>query len=229
MRGVARRLALAPAPLIVENGSAVWFPEAWAAQSTDWLDRQAVPFEGGRLLVLGVAAESLRPKLPAIAAAAGVQVRGFSRMTDEEVADRTGLSLEVATLARQRQFSEPFVCESGAADLGALDAAARGAGARVTRGGRFFHLTGPTDKGEAVRVVRSTCQPGTRVLGLGDAPNDLSLLLACDDAAIIPQPAGGLHPDLVQALPAARHAAETGPAGWNAVVLDWLASTTPQR
>jgi len=229
MQAVAGRLALAAAPLIVENGSAVWFPDAWSVQPSVWGGRPTIPYAGGQVLVLGVDAEWLRPKLAAVAAAAGVDVRGFSRMTDEEVARRTGLSLEVATLARQRQFSEPFVCESGAGDLPALDAAARTIGARVTRGGRFFHLIGPTDKGDAVHVVRATCQPGARLLGLGDAPNDLSLLLACDDAAIIPQPAAGLDPDLVRALPAARHASDPGPSGWNAIVLDWLERTAPSR
>ncbi len=130
----------------------------------------------------------------------------------------------MAALARQRQFSEPFVCLSGTDDLARLDAAARAVGARVTRGGRFFHLTGATDKGVAVRIVRHTCAAGTRTLGLGDAPNDLPLLRAVDDAAIIPQPERGLHPDLVAALPSALQAPAPGPVGWNTVVLAWLHS-----
>ena len=66
------------------------------------------------------------------------------------------------------------------------------------------------------------------LLGLGDAPNDLPLLRAVDDAVIVPGGMGVLHPDLVTAFPHATHAPSTGPAGWNAVVLDWLAATEPQ-
>lgn len=222
MRALALRLTLAPAPLIVENGSAIWFPDAWSTLP----ERAVRGTDGGHLLVLGMTAEALAPMLETVAAATGVEVRGFSRMTDAEVVERTGLSVGVATLARQRQFSEPFVCSSGAVDLADLDAAARQVGARVTRGGRFFHLIGVTDKGAAARIVCGTCPPGTRTLGLGDAPNDVTLLRAVDDAVIVPQPGRGLHPDLVAALPSALHAPATGPEGWNAAVLAWLDRTS---
>lgn len=221
MRRLAARLSLAPAPLIVENGGAVWFPETWPT-----VPAEATPLaEGGRLVVLGTRADILRPQLQAIAAAAGAPLRGFSEMTDAEVAQHTGLSLEVAAMARHRQFSEPFLGTSGQPVLASLQMAAAALGLRVTRGGRFFHLTGLTDKGEAARVVLGTCAPNTRTLGLGDAPNDLSLLLAADDAAIVPQPTGGLHPDLVAALPSALYAPACGPAGWNVTVLAWLERT----
>jgi mannosyl-3-phosphoglycerate phosphatase len=225
MRTIARRLSLAPAPLIVENGGAIWFPDRW----------NAIPAaagelaDGGRLLALGVTADVIRPQLAAISAASGVQVRGFSGMTDTEVAERTGLPLEVAALARRRLFSEPFLCVDGQPDLASLNAAAATAGLRVTRGGRFFHLIGPIDKGSAAGVVVSACPPGTRTLGLGDAPNDLSLLRATTDAVIVPQPGRGLHPELVAALPMAMHAPAVGPEGWNAAVLAWLDHTAQPR
>ncbi len=218
MRVLATQLALQPAPLIVENGSAIWFPDTWTC-----VPEAAEPWEsGGRVLVLGVRAGALRPLLTAVATSVGADLRGFSAMTDVEVADRTGLSLDTAALARARDFSEPFVCVEGDVELARLNDAARTRGARVTRGGRFFHLTGLSDKGEAVNVLRTTCGPGARLLGLGDAPNDISLLLATDDAAIVPRPSHGPHPDLVAALPAAIIAPAPGPAGWNDVVLAWL-------
>ncbi len=211
-----RTLALAPAPLIVENGGAVWFPRDWPSLPHEARDAE----DGGRVVVLGATAADLRPLLPRLASATRTTLRGFSSMTDEEVADRTGLHLAMARLARQRQYSEPFVC-ADQNDLPDLDAAARRLGARVTRGGRFFHLTGASDKGRAVDVVRATCADATRVLGLGDAPNDIALLRAVDEAVVVPQPTG-LHADVVAALPQARHAPMPGPAGWCAAVLDWL-------
>ncbi len=222
MAALARALRLPPAPLIVENGGAVWFPRQWAGVPPAAVEGE----DEGRLLVLGSTAAALRPLLADIAGVTGTTLRGFSSMTDADVAARTGLPLETARLARQRQYSEPFVVESGPSPLEALDAAARTVGARVTRGGRFFHLIGETDKGRAVGVVREACAGPTRVLGLGDAPNDLPLLRAADDAVVVPQP-GGLNRDVVAALPGARHAVAAGPAGWNTAVLAWLDATRP--
>jgi mannosyl-3-phosphoglycerate phosphatase len=217
MSSLGRVLSLQPAPLIVENGGAVWFPGEWPLLPVGAVTGDA----GGWVVVLGATAAALQPLLHEVAGATHTTLRGFSSMTDEEVAERTGLALDVAALARQRQYSEPFVCVEGDGDLAVLDAAARSIGARVTRGGRFFHLTGDADKGRAVRLVRGTCPALERVLGLGDAPNDIALLREADDAVIVPQPTG-VHPDVVAAMPGARVATAAGPAGWNAAVLDWL-------
>ncbi|WP_239491610.1 mannosyl-3-phosphoglycerate phosphatase [Luteitalea sp. TBR-22] len=222
MRALARALALAPAPLLVENGSMVWFPRDWPAVPT-----AALPTDDGWQVVLGTRADLLRDVLERVAATVGGRLRPIADMPVEEVVSRTGLSPATAALAMAREFSQPFLVDGDDPPLSVLDAAARVHGARVTRGGRFFHLLGPTDKGAAVAVVRATCPAGHRALGLGDAPNDLPLLQAVDDPAVVPQPDSGLHPALVQALTSSVHAPCAGPAGWSAVVLDWLARTGP--
>ena len=222
MHRLAAALRLEPAPLIAENGGVVWLPADWPAMPVDAV---AAPDDAGRLLVLGTPSARLRPLIGPLGAAVGRRLRPLSAMSVDEVVACTGLPPDGATLARAREFSEPFVCEPDDVPLDVLQAAARDLGARVTRGGRFFHLLGNSDKGTAVRVLRAAdARPG-RVLGLGDAPNDLALLSACDDAAIVPQPGRGIHPDLAAALPHARRAPAPGPGGWNVVVLDWLRDT----
>jgi mannosyl-3-phosphoglycerate phosphatase len=101
-----------------------------------------------------------------------------------------------------------------------LDAAAGRRGLRVTRGGRLHHLTGPVDKGEAVRGLLDLLPeaPGF-VVGLGDAANDLSMLQAADRAIVMPRKDGRIDPVLAAALPGAERAPEPGPAGWNAAIL----------
>lgn len=207
------------APLIVENGGGVWLPASW---------RGAVPHDAsvvsdGWVVVLGTHADVLRYALPELADAVGMTLRGFGDMDVDEVARRTGLPRQAAALARQREFSEPFVAEDGA-DLPLLDAAARLRGLRVTRGGRFFHLIGQSDKGNAVRTVSEWLGPRVvgSTLGFGDAPNDLPLLQAVDEPVIVPRPDGAPHPDLVTALPHAVIAPAPGPTGWNAAALAWL-------
>jgi mannosyl-3-phosphoglycerate phosphatase len=56
-------------------------------------------------------------------------------------------------------------------------------------------------------------------VGLGDAPNDLSLLEAVDHPVLIPRPDGRVAKSLRQRLPHADVAPAPGPAGWNAAVL----------
>ncbi len=218
MRGLASAMHL-DAPLIVENGGAIWLPASWR----DRLPDAAVPVDDGWLVVLGTHADVLRPALAALAAALHTGLRGFSQMDVAEVARRTGLPVETAALAARREFSEPFVADRDVS-LRDLVAAARDHGLQVTRGGRFFHLIGSSDKGRAVRVVSGWLGAGTvgTTLGFGDAPNDLPLLQAVDVPIIVPRPDGTPHPDLVAALPHARLAPEPGPAGWNAAALEWL-------
>ena len=57
-------------------------------------------------------------------------------------------------------------------------------GLRVVKGGRFFHLMGRVDKGDAVRKViqiySGNLGEEMLSLGLGDSENDLEMLNAVD-------------------------------------------------
>jgi mannosyl-3-phosphoglycerate phosphatase len=203
-----------PGPLVVENGGAIVEP-------------------GGAVLVLGVGRDRLLEELPGVARAAGVRVRSFAQMSVAEVAELTGLPEEQAALALRREYDEPFVVEDPPgrdAEVDArLDRAARRRGLRVTHGGRLRHLTGPADKGEALRaVVRGAPLEGD-VVGLGDAANDLPLLLAVTRPIVIPRPDGTVDPGLAARLPGAERAPGPGPAGWSAAVLAALAGGTLPR
>jgi mannosyl-3-phosphoglycerate phosphatase len=219
MHALAGHLGLRPAPLIAENGSVVWWPSTWPRQA---IDADASSDADGYVTVLGATAAALLPALARLGQAVSRRLVPLSAMTLDEVMARTGRAADVASLAAAREFSQPFVVDDAEVSLATLQEASASLGVRVTQGGRFFHLLGLTDKGSAVAVVRRTCAPGHRALGLGDAPNDLALLQAVDDAVIVPQPERGWHPHLVAALPTARRAPHPGPAGWNAAVLDWL-------
>jgi len=195
--------------LIVENGGAVLLPQ-------------------GAPRVLGVPRAELVAALDALVRETGVALRGFAEMPAAEVAERTGLSLEAAALALAREYDEPFVLEptvTAEASQRLAEAAAR-RGLRVTRGGRFHHLTGATDKGRALRLLLAElAQHGRcfeRVIGLGDAANDRPLLEAVDVPVIVPRADGAPDAALVEALPRARIAPFPGPRGWNAVVLALL-------
>jgi mannosyl-3-phosphoglycerate phosphatase len=182
-------------PYIVENGAAIVTP-------------------GAPDVVLGATAAASRAALRRAAVSAGVQVRGFGDMALSEICDRSGLTPRVAELAAQREFGEPFVLLAG--DPDALEEALHREGFQLTRGGRFFHVLGGSNKARAVRTL-ATALGESDTIGLGDAPNDIEFLREVRRPVIVPSP----HLDVMRAaLPGATIAPAPGPAVWNQVILD---------
>jgi mannosyl-3-phosphoglycerate phosphatase len=198
-----RRLEV-DAPFIFESGAGVCFP-----------DGRLVPLAAGYDEVLrGMAA--IRERVP---------VRGFHDMTPEEIARETGLPVEMAALAKARQFDEPFTLEREEASS-ELEPIAAARGLRLSRGGRFWHLHGETDKGKAVARVASEYQKrwgGVRTIGAGDSAMDLPLLAAVDVPLIVAKPDGRHDPVLLERVKTPILSEAPGPAGWNGGVLRALA------
>jgi mannosyl-3-phosphoglycerate phosphatase len=148
-------------PFIVESGGAVVRGSRTIALGTPYPE-----------ILLGF--DRLKPR---------VATRGFSDMTAEEIARECGLTLERARLAKRREYDEPFTC---AADP---TSPAIELGLRCSRGARFWHLHGDTDKGKAVRALLKEIGPA-RTVGIGDSMLDLHLLEACEARAAVARPDG---------------------------------------
>jgi mannosyl-3-phosphoglycerate phosphatase len=152
----------------------------------------------------------------------GISLHGFSEMTPNEIAELTGLDMAQAELARRREFDEPFVAESlfPQEELRLAAAAARRR-LRVVHGGRFFHLTGPADKGAAVRWlgVLFRREGGTLwTAGIGDSANDISMLAAVDYPVLVQRPGGRYDASALRGVPRIRLAGGVGPKGWSNAV-----------
>jgi mannosyl-3-phosphoglycerate phosphatase len=202
-----------PWPYAVENGGAIVVP---AGTFRPGIDPAVVTPVG--LVELGTARDTLVRELHEIALETGAAVIGFSTLQPSDVVRLTGLSPDRAARALQRRYDEPFLLQG---DGTAVAAAAAHRGLRVTRGARFLHLTGPVDKGDALRrLLGMYAADGRRfeTIGLGDAPNDLALLRAVDRPVVVPRPSG-LDPDLAAALPHAERAPRPGPFGWACAVI----------
>jgi mannosyl-3-phosphoglycerate phosphatase len=220
MAEVARGLG-APCSLIVENGGALLIHERHATPSSHAGSRRGA----FTVMELGVPRAGLIEQLAAIAREVEVRVRGFASMDVGEIAQRTGLPIGAARLAAARHYDEPFTVEAPDR-VEPLKEAARRRGLVVTRGGRFFHLTGAHDKGRALRLLLETLEAaGHRYLtvGLGDSANDVSLLAAVSRPVIVPRPGGEPSPELVTGVSGAERAPVPGPQGWNEAVLAVLA------
>ncbi|MFP4037925.1 MAG: HAD-IIB family hydrolase, partial [Desulfobacteraceae bacterium] len=205
-------------PFISENGGGVFFPAGCPYPPPS----QAMREGGLWVWPLGTPRDSLVRSLQAINSKYGWALRGFSDMPLEEISRITGLDPGAAERAARREFDEPFVA-SEELDIKALEQAASELGLRVTRGGRFFHLFGGTDKGEAVeRLIDWFKELRGKVLtiGLGDGPNDIPMLLRVDIAVLIRscRPAE----EVAAKVPGIRITAAAGPAGWNEAVLELL-------
>jgi len=197
-------------PFIVENGGAVYIP----AQGRKRPVPEAVPVESYWRIGLGTPYDVLRSALREIRLQTGLPLRGFSDLEDHQVAELAGLCLDRARRAKQREYDEPFLLDRDeAAEIVAVRA--RDLGLEVSRGGRFWHLHGGTDKGRAVErlisLYRRERGPVITV-GFGDSANDLPMLEAVDVPILVQKPDGsydhGIAMDRLVRAPA------PGPRGW---------------
>jgi len=214
-----RRLGMTH-PFIVENGGGIFFPPAYSVAASERTENVG-PYQ---LVRLGEPYKRIRDFF--VTVREPFHLRGFGDMEVAEIMERTDLSLQAAYLAKNRDFSEPFLFV-GPERMAELTPLAARAGLSITRGGRFYHLIGSgQSKGRAVRIttrILGRQQAGEAVtVGLGDSTNDLPMLAEVDIPVLIP------HPDMTYeplTLPRLRRAAMPGSAGWGKAVLEIFDAT----
>jgi mannosyl-3-phosphoglycerate phosphatase len=202
-------------PFISENGGGIYLPAGY------------FPFHGSgdqqggyEVIALGSTYEEIRKRFAAMRDRLGISVRGFGDMTTEEVAGLTGLTIEEARLAKQRDFEEPFIFPGVPDDR--FFSEIEGEKLRWTQG-RFFHLMGDHHKGKAVHILRRLYErrDGPVVtIGIGDSLNDLPFLFAVDRPVLVKKETGRY--DARIDIPGLIRAEGIGPAGWNEAVLELL-------
>jgi mannosyl-3-phosphoglycerate phosphatase len=204
-------------PFIAENGGAAFIPREYFPVPPIY-----AAVRGPYLVAeFGLSYGRLRVALRELEQITGCELRGFGDMPIEEIAERTGLPVSEAMLAKQREYDEPFVVVGPSSLAGKIQQDAEARGFQCTRGGRFLHLMGRTDKGRACRYLFECYRQAHRDLftvGLGDSLNDLPLLAAVDQPILLPHADGGYEPSI--RLPKLIRAPGRGPIGWNQAVLD---------
>ena len=180
-------------PFIVENGSAIFIPVGYFTQLR--CERR------GNFCVLEcvrVKYEDAVRALAEISAEAGVRVKGFGDLTAEQVAEIAAMPLELAKLAKRREYTETFFFEhasEGAAvrklseEIERFFAAAEKRGFRISHGGRFYSIQEKNaDKGKAVRILTNIFRREfgvVRTFGIGDSENDIPMLRSVDCPALV--------------------------------------------
>jgi mannosyl-3-phosphoglycerate phosphatase len=202
-------------PFICESGGAIFFPRDYLKACVSDL-KTAGTFE---VLELGTDVLRLRAALAAAAADCRVGLRSFGQMDVDEIAALTGLAPEQAFRAGERQYDEPFLVRSG--DVEKLSAVLRAQGLTLTRGDRFYHLTGGHSKRDAVVKLLHLHrrQYGDAVaIGLGNSANDWPMLSAVERPVLIKNPDGGWDTTVVERLPDIERTEGIGPQGWRETI-----------
>lgn len=203
------------APFICESGGAVYIPPGYFTFTAIEMKRSG-PFE---VLELGSDIIFLRERLAQAARSCGVIFRSFAGLSLDEINELTGLPKDQAFRAWQREYDEPFVIESG--DPARLIATLQAQGLTVTKGDRFYHLTGDHGKGEAVKKLLGLYrrQWGAVVsVGLGNSANDLPFLLEVDRPVLVRNPDKTWDPQVLKAMPAIERTDGVGPQGWREAI-----------
>lgn len=210
------------APLIVENGGGIYLPKGYFETPPSGLETRG----SFLLLPLGEPLAELAEALRRLEEKLGGMLVLWKDLSADEIARETGLSLEAAQRSKQREFDIPFRLRESSPEAerkleGEWQAGVSRRGLRLTRGGRYFHLTGDFDKGDAVRrlldLYRRNGWRTIQSIGLGDSLNDLGLLQAVDIPVQIPNPASAA--SLQDRIPGLLQAPAPGPEGWNQIVL----------
>jgi mannosyl-3-phosphoglycerate phosphatase len=200
-------------PFISENGGALWLPTSWKP-----MPARAEAVGGGLARVeIGVPLARLRVALREISAELGVGLRGFGDLSRDEVAQHSGLGGAALDHALAREYDEPFITVQplNGAQKARLAQLARARWLSVTRGGRFYHLTGPSSKAKAAQVLIEAMPGPVTIIALGDAPNDMELLQLAHHPIVVAHNDGTHAEELKKALPRARFTRAAGPAGFS--------------
>ncbi len=194
-------------PYIVENGSAILGPDGY------------FPFPVGRSegpvwrLELAAPLAAFLPRLRAALAEAAVRCESFLSLRDEEVAARTGLSLEGARRAREREYTVTL-CFSEPEERDRARARLRAAGLTAFSGGRYLTVGDGGEKGRAVAELTALYRRAygpIRTYAFGDGENDRSMLERVDVPILVQRAAGEWEPIDVPGL---RRIPAVGPKGF---------------
>ncbi len=204
-------------PFIVENGGAIYIPEDYFfpdSERTEVCTQKDKKDAKYQVIELGTPYARLRDALSQIQARFPGKIQGFGDLSVEAVAKLCEFSSDDAVLAKHREYDEPFILDDERL-IGEIQEAAKLSNFQITQGGRFYHLMGANDKGQAVLRLIAIYRQNIDVfqsIALGDSYNDLAMLAVVDTPILLPKPNGRY--DSSVKLDGLIFAKDAGPKGW---------------
>ena len=203
-----------PHPFIVENGAAVYIPGDYFQPC------EGVEEDSGYLVKAFVEKRAhWQSLLAGVKAPLNQAYTSFAQAGIDGVMAMTGLPRPQAQLAAQREYGEPLKWRGSAREYEAFGEYLRAFGGHLLKGGRFIHVSGPCNKGQALNWLAKRYQhnhSNSKVvsIALGDSENDVAMLEASDYAVIIRSPVHAC-PSLAKAPDQDIYMTrDAGPHGW---------------
>lgn len=188
-------------PFIVENGGAIYFRKDTFTITDIPCDRRG---EYQRIS-LGMPYGDIVLYFALLRVLISIGLVGFSDLTDEKLADESGMSLAKARMARRREYDEPFRVTGNVREaLVRIERTLKGSGLVLSKGNRYFHLTGGSDQGRAIAMLRRLYQERygpASLMAVGASSSDASVLESVDRPVIIANKDGRHLPRFADRLP----------------------------
>ena len=159
-------------PYIVENGGAIY------GESLKRVNGE---------IILGIKYESLEEILNFISNEIDYKLVPLNNLTDQEATQLTGLKGNSLNLMRDRHWSMPFLNPPNFLEE-KINICCKKFNVDVFKGNRMSHLLSTnSNKGKAIKALKKYSNiKNIKIIGLGDSPNDLPLLLNSDIRIVIP-------------------------------------------
>ena len=163
-------------PYIVENGAAIY------GESLKKVNGE---------IILGEEYKILEDILRRISNEINYDLKPLNNLSNHEATELTGLKGISLKLMRDRHWSMPFLNPPNSIEE-QLNNCCKKFKVEIFRGNRMSHLLSVnSNKGKAINELKKySNNPNVKIIGLGDSPNDLPLLLNSDFKIVIPSPNG---------------------------------------
>jgi mannosyl-3-phosphoglycerate phosphatase len=199
-------------PFVVENGAAIYIPVGYFdSQPKDtlclngfWVKEFTKPRREWLALIDNVKSTFVG------------EFEQFTSMSHSQISAVTGLSLQQAASADTREYGEPVLWLSSSSSKQLFIKALEALGAQPLQGGRFLHVSGDCDKGQALLWLQTQYSKQRKIptvsIALGDGQNDIAMLEAANIAVRILSPVNP--PPALNKPKDVYTSKDYGPKGW---------------